>query len=1678
MCSRHTAAGRNRRRQMVEAGADPTSRHSCQLPRGRRLVRYPVHRRPYDDLPDPRMISVSPDDLIRSICDENLAVYEVSPIRLREDVGQEAEIAHDYRGRIIYELLQNADDAMAGESGDNDVISIRLTDTDLWVGNSGRPLDADDVRGLCGIGASSKGGPVKRKRASIGHKGMGFKSVLEITEAPEVVSETFAFRLGAAAALTPVSELMARLNQPTPSRVPSMRFPSALHEVPQEWRDAQARGIRTLFRFPLRQDMGPGQRDELAQRLINLPVTAILFLKHLERIEIDIETSQRAQALHWTILRSVRDAASWRPIEGLSQTGLYRVQVEADDGDQHEFLVAHGDDLEIGPHRGGLDAYAWTGVEVSEVSVAVPVADGRPAPVDAPAQVLHVFLPTGEACPYPVVINGAFSADLSRQEVRVSEDPNDYNRWLLSQAARILLLSLMPSLRDFGASDADVVRLLDRGAAQMHEPASTPTGQVLVDAIRAALTDAPLVRIADGARVPLPSLVVPPLVDDEEVGALFRSLLSVREFVGGRSLPPSDLCGGRAAFVMADHGTHVLRTDEAPQLLAESRPASLALAPHPSTPDLRVDPIVDCLERLWDGLPTHERGAFVAAVRAAKLFPTDGDVPGQVRRIAVAERDCFYPPRTLSGSVPLADLCFMARDICWGELTPTQRQDLLRRQLSTWQALFGVREFKFPDVMRSSVLPALTLGDDGRRSAAWHELCEPETLAAVCQLSGRTPNPGAPLPYERLGTSRALFNLARLPVPCRGEAPGSFTWQPAYRAYFGADWVGDASVERVIDAIRGTGRIAPEVPLLAGPEVLVPLLQRYAYLGASIEADDADDEEVGLDEDEEAALDSDHRDRWVSFLTWLGVNHALRPVHFSDVEDRQAGWLTTKGLARPSGWAFRRLSAQVWEDYRQRVASELSRAGTDGGAAHYFYELHDLEFLVDILGAVQQDASCDAARALFVHLAENWSQLQRFTHVTVAAVPKDRVPSMRSKPPRAQDDELVRLGDNLWLHRLRSRAFLPTTHGPGRPQTTWMRTHELDRRFARGQLDSGQLLPVLAIDATVTARARTLCTALGLRGEPTSSNFNANDARTVLDRLAAMFPPHSGEGRQVSASSVRQMIRPTYRTLTELLPGSDGDSFAPGALADAPLLVDDARGHYRFSPGSETLWMERNGTRARLGDPEDLWTFVLDASPGARGPLTRLFGVRVLEQELRWEPEPGEVSLDQAEFADFRAGLHRLAPFILARLSAERSNEQLQASDASTLRRLIGALLPVQDLRVGCRLGGRRLAAGTIRPGFVARGAEGAAQRAFVVWGEHGWPPAAEANALATVLADALGAGHFEAFLALIQAPDDAARRNLLTLAGAPTDVESFAGALSGGNPTTEVQPANHEPELTLPKQAADEALEVPVEPPPLAPDGVGPISMAPLYTPEDLVIGGTAVSIAGEAPSNAPTRPQRSTARAGGRSGSTTGYGGLTDLSALDRLGMHVAMAYEVNRLCEDGLTDAQRFDPDDPADQRDAYVFDVSSPALIAVAHQRSESFRDALAQLMGFGVNQQHPGCDILTLRPDGPSPIDRLIELKSSGHHARTQAMTWNEWKTAQNDDLRSHFFLYLVANLRSDLPDARPFLRAVRDPYATISADEHEGHSTTRHVVLRVEEFEEAEHLEIGVRFPNRTSARP
>ena len=738
---------------------------------------------------------------------------------------------------------------------------------------------------------------------------MGFKSVLEITAAPEVISETYAFRMAAEVARERISSLEGI--EEVSTRVPIMRFPAAMSDLPPAWDDAAQQGIRTLFRFPLRSELEDGHRDLLADRLLTLPVTSILFLKNLEHVEVVVDTARLQSGFSWHIRRERLQDNDWEQCAGLTESGVYRIRVEAESGETHDFLLAHDADVAIGPHRGGLDAYVWDGIEVSEVSVAALMKDGSPTQLSEAWRRFHVFLPTSEPCPYPLLVNGAFSSDLSRQEVRVGDGRHDYNRFLMHEAARLLRDQLFPQLERDGAPISDRLRLLDRGVPEPGAASSSGAAQALYEAMASELRDYPLLPADDGQLLPLGRTVVPPLVPEDDVGRAFRELLPADATFDGKAFPRAELCGIHAGSIAVDHGATELTPGDAAKVLGAADLSSVNLEAHP-TAKVSVDPVLRVLQGLWEGLASGDRDELIESVRREPLFPV-GQLDGAVLRQATEGIACFYPPRSLKGSVPLRRLSFLMQELCWGELGPAERNQVLRDEQVAWSALFEVREFKFPEVMRASVLPALDLTPDEDDLALRESLQRVGVLAAICQLAGKTPDPSRPLRYERLGTNRALFNLSRLRVPCRTAEGEEMVWRPAYQVYLGSDWVGEDSVELLLDAARNAGADVPKIPLLAPPELFDGLLDRFRHLEEATEdpgegeGEDEDEDEVDLEEDEEAPTNDAERSRWLNFLCWIGVNPVLRPVHFHDVEDRGKGWLKTENLARPDGSYFREI---------------------------------------------------------------------------------------------------------------------------------------------------------------------------------------------------------------------------------------------------------------------------------------------------------------------------------------------------------------------------------------------------------------------------------------------------------------------------------------------------------------------------------------------------------------------------------------------------------------------------------------------------------------------------------------------------------------------------------------------------------------------------------------------------
>jgi hypothetical protein len=90
------------------------------------------------------------------------------------DSHREAESKKDYHGRQIFELLQNADDA--APDGDKTLVDVKieLIGNIFKIQNSGIPFSAEGIASLMYPNTSTK----SLQRGKIGHKGLGFRAVL------------------------------------------------------------------------------------------------------------------------------------------------------------------------------------------------------------------------------------------------------------------------------------------------------------------------------------------------------------------------------------------------------------------------------------------------------------------------------------------------------------------------------------------------------------------------------------------------------------------------------------------------------------------------------------------------------------------------------------------------------------------------------------------------------------------------------------------------------------------------------------------------------------------------------------------------------------------------------------------------------------------------------------------------------------------------------------------------------------------------------------------------------------------------------------------------------------------------------------------------------------------------------------------------------------------------------------------------------------------------------------------------------------------------------------------------------------------------------------------------------------------------------------------------------------
>ncbi len=305
---------------------------------------------------------------------------------------------YDDRTHFIYELLQNAEDALRRrtESPPSRTVRFDLSEYALRISHHGKPFDRGDVEGVCGIALGTKQEDVTQ----IGRFGIGFKSVYGFTERPEIHSGDEDFGID------------------------SFVWPSAQSAIERD-------PDQTVFIMPLRNPDVDG--EEIAKGLRRISLDTLLFLREIDTIEWSIPDGESGTY--------IRQSVPWDKHKHVRRVTVIGVSTDHDDVERDWLVFSR-------PTYGAADVLA------GHVEVAFLMKDERIVPVSHSP--LVVFFPTVVETNLGFRIQGPYRTTPSRDSV---PEADEWNQQCVENTGDVLVDALV-WLRDHEMLDVDVLRCL------------------------------------------------------------------------------------------------------------------------------------------------------------------------------------------------------------------------------------------------------------------------------------------------------------------------------------------------------------------------------------------------------------------------------------------------------------------------------------------------------------------------------------------------------------------------------------------------------------------------------------------------------------------------------------------------------------------------------------------------------------------------------------------------------------------------------------------------------------------------------------------------------------------------------------------------------------------------------------------------------------------------------------------------------------------------------------------------------------------------------------------------------------------------------------------------------------------------------------------------------------------
>ena len=205
-----------------------------------------------------------------------LDAYRAQPVLVTEHANLERNTAQGgYAHRQLFELVQNSADALIDAPSGKSIL-VRLTEGFLYCADDGNPIDKDGIEGLMFAHMSSKW-----NTRAIGRFGLGFKSVLGVSDAPEFYSRPGSFRFDRRVAEERIAKVACAEHYPV------LRLPEPIDPDREKNEDEELRELMSWATNIVRLPLIAGAHGDLARQIREFPPEFLLFVDHVRYLTLE-----------------------------------------------------------------------------------------------------------------------------------------------------------------------------------------------------------------------------------------------------------------------------------------------------------------------------------------------------------------------------------------------------------------------------------------------------------------------------------------------------------------------------------------------------------------------------------------------------------------------------------------------------------------------------------------------------------------------------------------------------------------------------------------------------------------------------------------------------------------------------------------------------------------------------------------------------------------------------------------------------------------------------------------------------------------------------------------------------------------------------------------------------------------------------------------------------------------------------------------------------------------------------------------------------------------------------------------------------------------------------------------------------------------------------------------------